>query len=126
MKAELEQARQARRILERVGARLLQPTVDALDGGAVDLGLAVECLQRLETALTRGGRNEAVRRALEPEIADLGRELRRVQALVAGAGYFHAGWGRLMATADDATSNYTAAGEAARAASESGRVVMHG
>jgi hypothetical protein len=131
--AELEQARQARRVLEKVRARLLRPTVEALDCGAVDLSVAAQCLQRLETSLAQGERRAAVRQALgsemalESEIAKVRRELRCVQALVAGAGKFHAGWGRLMAAADEGTSNYTAAGDAARPRSVgSGRVVMHG
>jgi hypothetical protein len=127
VKAELDQARQARRLLERVRARLLRPTMEALDCGAVDLSVAAQCLQRLETSLAQGERRKAVRHELEIEIANVRRELRCVQALVAGAGKFHAGWGRLMAAADEATGNYTAAGEAAATTStESGRVVMHG
>ena len=127
MKAELEQARQARRILEKVCTRLLRPTVEALDCGAVDLSIAAQCLQRLETSLAQGERRAAVRQALELEIAHVRRELRCVQALVAGAGKFQAGWGRLMAAADEGTGNYTAAGDAAAMTSaESGRVVLHG
>jgi len=127
VKAELEQARQARRILEKVRTRLLRPTVEALDCGAVDLSVAAQCLQRLETSLAQGTRRETLRQALESELAHVRRELRCVQALVAGAGKFHAGWGRLMAVADEGTSNYTAAGETASTMPpESGRVVMHG
>lgn len=127
MKAELEQARQARRILEKVRTRLLRPTVEALDCGAVDLSVAAQCLQRLEASLAQGERRTAARQALESEIANVRRELRCVQALVAGAGKFHAGWGRLMASAEEGTGNYTAAGETAATASvESGRVVLHG
>jgi hypothetical protein len=127
VKAELEQARQARRILEKVRRRLLRPTVEALDCGAVDLSIAAQCLQRLEISLAQGERRAAVRQALELEIAHVRRELRCVQALVAEAGKFHAGWGRLVAAADEGTGNYTAAGDAAAMASaESGRVVLHG
>ena len=127
MKAELEQARQARRILEKVRTRLLRPTVEALDCGAVDLSVAAQCLQRLETSLAQGERRDAVRQALESEMAHVRRELRCVQELVAGAGKFHAAWGRLMAAADEGASNYTAAGDAATPTPvESGRVVMHG
>ena len=127
MKAELDQARQARRILEKVRARLLRPTVEALDRGAADLSAAVECLQQLETSLTQAGQRVAAPQALESEMANLRRELRCVQALVAEAGKFHAGWGRLMAAADEGISNYTAAGATDAIASvESGRVVMHG
>jgi hypothetical protein len=127
VKAELEQARQARRILEKVRIRLLRPTVEALDHGAADLSAAVHCLQQLETSLTHGGPRVAARQALESEMANLRRELRCVQELVAGAGKFHAGWGRLMAADDEGTGNYTAAGDSAALQQvESGRVVLHG
>ena len=127
MKAELEQARQARRILEKVRTRLLRPTVEALDRGAADLSAAARCLQRLETCLTHGGRRVAAPQALELEMANLRRELRCVQELVAGAGKFHAAWRRLMTAADEGTGNYTAAGDSAALKQvESGRVVLHG
>jgi hypothetical protein len=127
VKAELDQARQARRILERVRTRLLRPTVEALDSGAVDLSVAAHCLQQLEVSLARGERRDAARQALESEMASVRRELRCVQALVAGAGKFHAAWGRLMAADEEGTGNYTSAGEAsATTSAESGRVVMHG
>ena len=128
MKAELEQARQARRILEKVRTRLLRPTVEALDCSAVDLSVAAQCLQRLEIFLAQKERHWAVRQALESELAKVRRELQCVQELVAGAGKFHAGWGRLMAAADESSSNYTAAGDAAKRPTsvEAGRLVMHG
>ena len=127
MKAELDQARQARRILEKVRTRLLRPSIEALDSGAVDLSVAADCLQQLEVSLARGERRDAARQALESEMSNVRRELQCVQALVAGAGKFHAAWGRLMAGDDEGTGNYTSAGEAAAARSpESGRVVMHG
>jgi hypothetical protein len=127
LKSELDQARQARRILEKLRTRLLRPTVEALDSGAVDLSVAAHCLQQLEISLARGERSGAERQALESEMVHVRRELRCVQELVAGAGKFHAGWGRLMAADDEGTGNYTAAGEAAaRRSAESVRVVMHG
>jgi hypothetical protein len=127
VKAELEQARQARRILEKVRIRLLRPTVEALDRGAEDLSAAVRCLQRLETSLTQGGQRVAAPRALELEMANLRRELHCVKELVAGAGKFHVAWGRLMAATDEGTGNYTAAGDSAALKQvESGRVVLHG
>jgi len=112
--------------LEKVRIRLLRPTVEALDRGAADLSAAVECLRQLETSLTQAGRVGA-RQALELEMANLRRELRCVQELVAGAGKFHAAWGRLMAAADEGTGNYTAGGDSAALQQvESGRVMLHG
>ena len=89
---EFEHARKARRILESVRKRLLQPTVAALDAGAAELSDAVQCLEALEAALRLPLPNALSRRALAAEIASLGRELRGVQALAASAGKFYQGW----------------------------------
>lgn len=127
MQSELDQARQARHLLEKVRERLLRPTVEALDGSAADLSIAVECLQRLEANIPQGKRAASVPQALRLEIAGVQCELRRVQALVAGALRFHAGWGSLMSVADDGASNYTASGDTAAARSAAaGKVVLHG
>ena len=127
MKADLDQARRARHILEKVRVRLLHPTVEALNAGAEDLRLAVACLQQLETSLAKGERQGAIGPALQSEIAQARRELRCVQALVAGAGKFHTAWGRLMTAADEGTANYTASGNAAGPTSaDPARLVIHG
>jgi len=127
VKSELEQARQARRILAKVHARLLRPTVETLDSGAEDLSAAAACLQQVEKSLMQDQRRGPERRALELEIAQVRIALERVQTLVVAAGRFHAGWGLLMASADDCAANYSAAGvPAGPMLVESSRVVMHG
>lgn len=108
-KSELNQARESRRSLEKVRARLLSPTVEALDGCVSDLQVAVANLQKLESDVTSGQpRPPDWRRSLEFEMAGLRRELHEVNELMAGAGRFYQGWARLLSTAgDEAPANYT-------------------
>jgi hypothetical protein len=128
-KAELDRARQARRSLQKVRLKLLSPTIRALDSSASDLGVAVECLQKLESGLATGQRRAPEwRRSLELEMGGLRRELREVNQLLAGAGKFYEGWARLVSTAaDEAPANYTARGTPSSAAPiRSGKVVAIG
>ncbi len=123
---EFEHARKARRILESVRKRLLQPTVEALDAGAADLSDAVQCLEALEARLRLPLPNALARRALAAEIASLGRELRGVQALAASAGKFYQGWARLLSASDQSGPNYNSGAQAAAAAPGAGKVMLHG
>lgn len=127
-KSELDQARQARRSLEKVRLKLLSPTIRALDGSASDLAVAVECMQMLESNVASCQRRAPDwRRSLELEIGGLRRELKEVNALLTGAGKFYQGWGRLLSTGDDAPANYTARGTpAALIPIRSGKVVAIG
>lgn len=126
MQLELEKIRQARSSLEKVRQKLLQPTVPALESGAADVDLAVECLQRVESCLKLGGRHSAgVGRAIRGEIEGLRSDLRRVNALLEGAGKFYQGWARLVSNAEDTAMNYTVEGKAGRPAGGT-RLVLHG
>ena len=123
---EIQAARQVRLMLEKARVRLLRPDLQALHCGAVDVRLAVQCLERVEKGLARPA-SLPERRALLEEIIGLRRELRRIQALVAAAGKFHAGWASLMAAADESTANYRPAGEASACEPvASSRLVLHG
>jgi hypothetical protein len=129
VKAELDKARQARRSLEKVRLKLLSPTIRALDSSASDLGVAIDCLEHLETDIASGQRRApGWRRGLELEIGGLRRELREVNALMAGAGKFYEGWARLVSSgADDGPANYTARGEPSSPIPiQSGKVVAIG
>lgn len=126
---ELDQARQARRSLEKVRLRLISPSIRVLSTSASDLALAVECLQKLERNLTLGpGLPAQRRRSLELEMGALRRDLQEITALLAGLGKFYQGWARLIsASADDAPSNYTSRGTPSSTAAErSGKVVAIG
>ena len=118
---------QARRILEKLGGKLLQPAVEALESGATDLGVAVQCLQRVETAIGHSERNGPKWRALEPQLENFRQELRTAQELVMAAGNFYEDWARLVSAAEQGGPNYTAGGSAASALhSDSGKVMIHG
>ena len=127
MQRQLEKLKQARSSLEKVRQKLLQPTLQSLESGAADVARAVECLQRVESGLKSGGRNRVgAERAMRAEIEGLHRDLRRVNALLEGAGKFYQGWARLMSGgAEDTAMNYTAEGKAGRPASGC-RLVLHG
>ena len=113
-------------MLEKVRVRLLRPNVEALNYGAVNVSLAVQCLEGVEKALINPA-SLSVRRALMEEMIELRRELRCIQALVAAAGKFHAGWASLMAAADESTANYRPGGETdVREVVSSGGLVIHG
>jgi hypothetical protein len=111
-KWELDKARQARRSLEKVRLKLLSPTIQAMDSGTKDLGVAVDCLRTLEAAFTSGQRlTPEWRRLLEVEMRGLRLELREVNALLEGAVKFYEGWARLVATGvDDAPAHYSVQG----------------
>jgi len=122
----LEQARKARRILEKVRGSLLRPTVEALHGGVAGLNKAAECLQALEAQLKLPLADPGARQALGAEIAGLRQELRSVEKLAAAAGKFFEGWARLANAADQSTANYTAGGQTAAVNSLAGRVMLDG
>jgi hypothetical protein len=74
-----------------------------MDSSSSELGVAVECLGKLEAGLRSGRRlTPEGRRLLELEMGKLRHELREVSALLQGVGKFYEGWARLVA-ADDAT-----------------------
>jgi hypothetical protein len=106
---EVARVRQARCILERMRARLMRPTLDALDASTADLNLAVECLRQLDVSLQSPIWHGLIRRKVETEVVALRQALRTVEALLKNAGRFYAGLGRLLAP-DDAPANYTSAG----------------
>ena len=110
----VDKAKQARRSLEKVRLQLLSPTRQAMDGSASELGVAVDCLQKLEANFCSGQRLAPPgRRLLEFEMAGLRRELREVSTLLESAGKFYEGWARLVSTGiDDAPAHYTAQGMA--------------
>lgn len=104
--------KRARRSLDKVRLKLLAPTTRALDSSASDIEVAVDSLKKLEAALASGQRRTPEwRRSLELELRSLSQDLRDVNALLAAAGQFYAGWACLVSTAvDDAPANYTAQG----------------
>jgi hypothetical protein len=127
VKVELEKARGALRLLERVGQRLMRPSVEALNTSAVDLTRVAGSLEWLESELTSRRRTESDQRALTFEIAGIQRELERACELVAYAGQFYAGWAALVSSgAEQETVQYTVAGRAHAISIDTGKVVMHG
>jgi hypothetical protein len=122
---EIERVRRARRILERMRGRLLQPTFEAMDLSAADLNLAVDCLQQIDLSL-KFALWAPDRRKLETEVIALRHAVRSVEELLKSAGKFYAGLARLMAP-DEAPANYTAAGASGAPGDVAvGSVVMHG
>ena len=129
MTTELGKAKQARRSLEKVRRRLLNPTIQALDASAVDLGHAIDCMKELEKVCAAGrGWPPGWRRTLELEITGLRQELKAVSVLAAGAGKFMEGWARLISSpVDDGPVNYTNRGVPAEVVPiNSKRLVVHG
>ena len=127
MQEQLERVRQARRSLAKVRAKLLRPSVEAVESSAADVAKAVEHLQCVELALKSSSRRPLMaERGVRTEIEGLRAELKQVNELLSGAGKFYQGWARLMSGgADDAPANYTAAGKARLAVCGS-KVVLHG
>ena len=126
---ELDKTRQARRNLEKVRLKLISPSLRAFSGTASELGLAVECLRKLEFGLHSGPQLPvARRRLLSLEMASLRRELREVATLLAAVGKFYQGWARLVSPpVDDAPANYTVRGtQGAPGSALSGKVVAIG
>jgi len=127
MRAELEHLKRARGRLEKVRSRLTRPSVEALDGGAVDLRLAVESLVKVESSLRLQGQNVNGWQAVRVELEGMRREVRQVQQLLAGAGRFHEGWARLLSYAEPGVANYTSCGRITRAeVQDPSSVVIHG
>ncbi len=128
-KWELDKARQARRSLAKVRLKLLSPTIQTMDSSARELGVAVECLSRLEAGLRSGRRlTPGGRRLLALEMGTLRGELREVSALFESVGKFYEGWARLVGTSgDDAPAHYSMQGVAIPAAAvRSSKVVAIG
>jgi ferric-dicitrate binding protein FerR (iron transport regulator) len=125
---EIEEARRARKILEKTCERLLRPGTKALDSSATDLTMAVECLERLEQAWKSRGRQTEGRQELAAEMERVRREIRKASALLEAANKFYAGWARLIAFgSDEAQTNYTAAGKPSEVvAIDRSRMVLHG
>lgn len=128
MTTEIENARRARKILEKTCERLLRPGVQALDSSASDLTKAVECLERLEQAWQSRGPRTAGRQELAAEVEGVRREIRKAGALLEAANQFYVGWARLMAIgSEEAPANYTSTGKPGQAvAIDRSRTVLHG
>ena len=122
---EVEHVRQARCIVERMRARLLRPSFQALELSAADLNLALECLQKLDVSLKSPIWQGMARRKLEKEVVALRCAILSVEALLKNAGKFYAGLARLMAP-DDAPPNYTPTGISSATRLAAGSVVVHG
>jgi hypothetical protein len=120
---DLADIREARRLIERMRDRLLQPSFEALEYSAADLRLAAQCLQRLdvESPVWQG----AQRTAIESEVTGLRCGVHCVEALLKNAGKFYAGWARLM-SGDQAPPNYTPSGSTVPVPAQSNKLVMHG
>ena len=122
---EVEHVRQARCIVERMRARLLRPSFQALELSATDLNLALECLQKLDVGLKSPIWQGMARRKLEKEVVALRCAILSVEGLLKNAGKFYAGWARLLAS-DQAPPNYTPSGSIGAAAVKACQLVIHG
>ena len=122
---EVEHVRQARCIVERMRARLLRPSFQALELCAADLNLALECLQKLDVSLKSPVWQGMARRKLEKEVLALRCAILSVEGLLRNAGKFYAGLARLMAP-DEAPPNYTPTGVSGTTQMAAGSVVLHG
>lgn len=108
---EFESTRQARRSIGMIRQKLLKPTPEALDGCMPHLRVAIASITRLQQDLTKTpGLTAESRKALHREMAELGRELAQVSALVRNAGGFYGGLARLLAPPDDFVVGYAASG----------------
>jgi len=128
MPVEIEQAREARRRLEKVCDRLLNPSAKAFDACAPDLGRAVECLRRLEMALGASPPGFRGKEAVGREIMGLSDAVRKAHALLEASGKFYAGLARLIdASPETAVPSYTSSGKSLAAVSiDRGRVAIDG
>jgi hypothetical protein len=122
---EVEHVRQARCIVERMRARLLRPSFQALELSATDLNLALECLQKLDVSLKSPIWQGMARRKLEKEVLALRCAIVSVEALLRNAGKFYAGLARLMAP-DEAPPNYTPTGVSGTTQMAAAGLVVHG
>jgi len=129
MTVELGQLRAARASVQKFRAKLLRPSIAALESGFADLKFAVGCLERLEPLLrARGALSLAVEHALRLEVTGLRGDLQQAHALLEGAGKFYQGWSRLLGcAAEEEAANYTAYGRPGPLlANDSKSVVIHG
>jgi hypothetical protein len=122
-RSEMADIREARRMIERMRDRLLHPTIEAIENCSADLGTAAECIRRLDAGSAAWQGSD--RRGLEAEVIALRRGVHVVEALLANAGQFYAGWARLLLP-DQAPPNYTAAGGSSDPASDNHKLVLHG
>jgi hypothetical protein len=122
-KPEIVRIREARQIILRMRERLLRPSFESLAECAMDLRLALECIRRLDAKLPVW--QGVQRKALEAEVIGLRGDIRTVEALLANAGKFYAGWVRLLAS-DQAPPNYTPSGFIGAAPPEASKLVIHG
>jgi hypothetical protein len=119
--------RQARRRLERMQGRLLNPNFQSLEDCASDLASAAGLIRKLDSqsAVWKG----IDRAALEGEVTGLRRTVDGVEALLANAGRFYAGCIHIL-SGDQAPPNYTPGGSLALSpgqdSAETTRLVMHG
>ncbi len=93
MDAPLREAQQARRGIETVRRRLLNPTLDSVVGCAAPLADAIGCLERLQRGLVE---QPDASPGLRDEIRELRRELSDTEALLRSAAAFHQGLGYLL------------------------------
>lgn len=128
MTGRFEEAREARRRVQKVCDRLLRPSVEAFDASAAELEGAIECLLRLESALASWPGGRAGRQAVAAEIKELHREVGKACALTEAAGNFCAGWARLInANPEDAMTSYASSGKSSTVISIGrGRVALDG
>jgi len=122
-RTQLAQVREARQLIERMRDRLIHPSFQALGECAGDLRSAAECIQGLDAQLPAW--QGIQRKALEAEVTNLRRGVSCVQALLANAGKFYAGWARLLLP-DQAPPNYTSAGSEGLAPGQNSKLVVHG
>lgn len=104
---DLGRLQEARRALERIGNRLLQPRFEILAACDNDLRLAAKRLRGLD-AQSKAWKG-AQRSALEAEVIRLRQTVRRVSGLLGNASKVYAGWIHLVSP-DPAPPNYTPAG----------------
>jgi hypothetical protein len=122
-KSEIVRIREARQLIDRMRGRLFRPSFESLAECASDLGLAVECIRRLDAKLPVW--QGVQRKALEAEVIGLRRDIRSVEALLTNAGKLYAGWARLLAP-DPAPPNYNSAGSTSPPPAKASTLVMHG
>jgi hypothetical protein len=121
-RTEIAQLQQARKILDRMRDRLLHPSFESLEDSASDLRLASEYIRRVDAKSSEW--QGVQRKALEAEVIGLRRCVRTVEALLANAGKFYAGWARLL-SGDSAPPNYSSSG-VSNVAESARNLVVHG
>lgn len=121
-RTQIVEIRAARRTLEKMRDRLLNPSFESLERSAADLNLAAEYLGRLD--VTSHAWKGPGRKALEAEVIGLRAEVRCVEALLSNAGKFYAGWARLMSP-DQSPPNYNSAGSNRPTAQQESKLVIH-